>query len=134
MLHIMHLQLVIAVSILFFLYTIVDAYAYRGKSSVFQLKNSPLLHHRKRFSIKADGKGFGPQRPKVITPTPGNANNDKFMMMYTCKICNGRNSQMVRIGGSFVSKLAITFLIFLFYCTMCVQIRRCPKLLTQREW
>lgn len=43
------------------------------------------------------GKGFGVglSKPKVIKPTPGNANNEKFVMMYTCNVCKGRNSQMV---------------------------------------
>jgi hypothetical protein len=44
----------------------------------------------------AASKGFAqPKGPKVIVPTPGNAKNEKFMMMYTCKLCNGRNAQMV---------------------------------------
>lgn len=45
------------------------------------------------------GKGFGVglSKPKVIKPTPGNANNEKFVMMYTCNVCKGRNSQMVNI-------------------------------------
>ena len=35
-------------------------------------------------------------RPKIITPSRGNvnANLEKFLMMYTCKTCTGRNAQM----------------------------------------
>jgi hypothetical protein len=36
-------------------------------------------------------------KPKIITPSRGkkNSNLEKFLMMYTCKICDGRNAQMV---------------------------------------
>jgi hypothetical protein len=47
--------------------------------------------------------GFGGgeiPKPKVIVPSRGkqNTNLEKFLMMYTCKICNGRNAQMVRMN------------------------------------
>jgi hypothetical protein len=36
-------------------------------------------------------------RPNIIKPSTGKQNSEleKFLMMYTCKICNGRNAQMV---------------------------------------
>ena len=36
-------------------------------------------------------------KPNIITPYNGNnkLNIEKFLMMYTCKICSGRNAQMV---------------------------------------
>lgn len=56
------------------------------------------------------GKGFGmsshvDSQAKVIKPTPGTAKNEKFLMMYTCKICNGRNAQMVCHPSLHVSTL-----------------------------
>ena len=47
------------------------------------------------------GVGFGSgsklPRPKIITPSVGSTNTqlEKFLMMYTCKICQQRNAQMV---------------------------------------
>lgn len=44
--------------------------------------------------VKRQGKGF--KAPNVITPSQGSKNIiEKFLMMYTCKICKGRNAQMV---------------------------------------
>lgn len=45
--------------------------------------------------------GFGKDKlpkPNVITPSMGKNTDiiEKFLMMYTCKVCSGRNSQMVR--------------------------------------
>jgi transcription elongation factor Elf1 len=56
-----------------------------------------------RFSVinMAAEKGFGAKRtipkPKIITPSVGKVNTqlEKFLMMYTCKQCDGRNAQMV---------------------------------------
>lgn len=58
------------------------------------------------------GKGFGSQipTPKVIKPAvgPNKQNVEKLLMMYTCKLCNGRNAQMVReIIGTYLSLLTI---------------------------
>ena len=72
----------------------------------------PIVYDRKRLPpIALDpsdggvsgsgGKGFGSgsslPRPKVLTPSIGSLNTqlEKFLMMYTCKICNHRNAQMV---------------------------------------
>ena len=61
-------------------------------------------------------KGFGSQipKPKIIIPTKGNTNAqlEKFMMMYTCKICNGRNAQMV-------SKVAYNYGMVVSSCKHC---------------
>jgi transcription elongation factor Elf1 len=52
-------------------------------------------------SSPGSGHGFGSgsmlPRPKIITPSVGSANTqlEKFLMMYTCKICQNRNAQMV---------------------------------------
>ena len=46
-------------------------------------------------------KGFGSAipKPKVVTPASGSKHNlEKFLMMYTCKLCTGRNAQMVCLG------------------------------------
>ena len=43
-------------------------------------------------------KGFGETKSDVITPNRGVPNKksiEKFLMMYTCKICSTRNAQMV---------------------------------------
>jgi hypothetical protein len=67
------------------------------------------LNPLKTYRIKLMAQGFGhdkqaikPQHlsetPGVIVPSMGNnrtAITDKFMMMYTCKLCTGRNAQMV---------------------------------------
>ena len=51
-------------------------------------------------SSSSSGGGFQKRtsvpRPKIITPSRGNvnANLEKFLMMYTCKTCTGRNAQM----------------------------------------
>ena len=57
-------------------------------------------------------KGFGKsqdmseaKRPpnKVLKPSLGTKSSsviEKFLMMYTCKICSGRNAQMVRASSS----------------------------------
>lgn len=80
---------------------IVSGYSMRNYESSWKIfRKLKLTKIRRSMSVLPNEdrpkKGFGQrQRPNVITPTPGNANNDKFMMMYTCKICNGRNSQMV---------------------------------------
>jgi len=77
--------------------------------SAFKL---PHVYNRKRLPPIAlepsdggvsgsGGMGFGSgsslPRPKVITPSLGSLNTqlEKFLMMYTCKICNHRNAQMV---------------------------------------
>lgn len=61
-------------------------------------------------------KGFGSQipKPRIITPTKGNTNAqlEKFLMMYTCKICDGRNAQMV-------SKVAYNYGMVVSSCKHC---------------
>jgi hypothetical protein len=68
-----------------------------------------FLNPLKTYRIKLMAQGFGqnnqatkPQHqsetPGVIVPSMGNnrtAITDKFMMIYTCKLCTGRNAQMV---------------------------------------
>ena len=53
-------------------------------------------------------------KPTIISPTgkPGDANIEKFLMMYTCKKCNSRNAQ-------FVSKIAYTQGIVISTCKSC---------------
>jgi hypothetical protein len=53
-----------------------------------------------RMLSMKEGDGDKPRtipRPNVITPSQGSTQHDieKFLMMYTCKICQGRNAQMV---------------------------------------
>ena len=42
-----------------------------------------------------------PSQPRVIKPSKGTSKSshsiEKFLMMYTCKLCSGRNAQMVLI-------------------------------------
>lgn len=56
------------------------------------------LMKSKRLEMTGFGKSEIP-KPEVIKPNRGKVNSEleKFLMMYTCKICNGRNAQMVRI-------------------------------------
>jgi len=53
-------------------------------------------------------------KPNVIVPSKGsqNPNLDKFLMMYTCKICTGRNAHMV-------SKVAYTHGMVVATCRHC---------------
>ena len=54
-------------------------------------------------------------KPNVITPTTGSPNNkDKFLMMYTCKLCQGRNANMI-------SKVAYNFGMVVATCRHCKQ-------------
>lgn len=63
----------------------------------------PIVRHKCNTPIvlSAEGGGFGSgsnlPRPKIITPSVGSMHPqlEKFLMMYTCKICTGRNAQMV---------------------------------------
>jgi hypothetical protein len=51
-----------------------------------------------RMQTDSPNKGFGSKTPapNVIKPTPGTSKDlEKFLMMYTCKLCDGRNAQMV---------------------------------------
>lgn len=65
--------------------------------------------------------GFGGSeipKPKIIVPSKGKQNShlEKFLMMYTCKICDGRNAQMVRITYCYHSSCiysAVTHIIFI---------------------
>lgn len=53
-------------------------------------------------------------KPNVIVPSKGsqNPNLEKFLMMYTCKICTGRNAHMV-------SKIAYTKGMVVATCRHC---------------
>ena len=52
-------------------------------------------------------------KPSIITPTTGSPNNkDKFLMMYTCKLCQGRNANMI-------SKVAYNFGMVVATCRHC---------------
>eukprot|EP01036_Dinobryon_divergens_P027758 gene27759-36580_t len=52
-------------------------------------------------------------KPNIITPAYGPQSNiDKFLMMYTCKLCSGRNAQMV-------SKVAYTKGMVVSTCRHC---------------
>lgn len=60
---------------------------------VAPLKARPYVLHIRMTS----DKGFMP-KPTIISPSNGTNHNsaiEKFLMMYTCKICSGRNAQMV---------------------------------------
>lgn len=56
---------------------------------------------RSRIALSLGDTGFGSgnklPRPSVITPSPSTINTglEKFLMMYTCKICQVRNAQMI---------------------------------------
>lgn len=70
--------------------------------SAYILGNGFVRHSRlsslNRFRCAKDSGEMGDKsgtRKDVITPTPGVSSLDKFLMIYTCKICNGRNAQMV---------------------------------------
>lgn len=67
------------------------------KGSLVNLRPAKLSADLKRLQMTG---GFGSSeipKPKIITPSRGkkNSNLEKFLMMYTCKICDGRNAQMV---------------------------------------
>ncbi len=69
---------------------------------IFGLTKSWKIHIRPlKLLFMNSGKGFGSYdgipKPKIITPSNGSTQNniDKFLMMYTCKICNNRNANMV---------------------------------------
>ena len=69
--------------------------SYKGSGIVPKVEK-PMVDLR-RLQMSA---GFGSSeipKPKIITPSRGkkNSNLEKFLMMYTCKICDGRNAQMV---------------------------------------
>lgn len=66
---------------------------------------------------------------KVVRPSlgvKGKSCVEKFLMMYTCKICNGRNSQMVMI-------LVLIFLFSLIHIFVSI-FNRYLKLLIHKEW
>lgn len=64
------------------------------------------------------GKGFGSgtsiPKPNIITPTEAGSSKgiEKFLMMYTCKICNGRNAHMI-------SKIAYNYGMVVCTCKTC---------------
>jgi len=71
----------------------------------------------KRMYLELNQGGFGKSnvpKPNVIVPSQGSTdkNIEKFLMMYTCKICNGRNAHMV-------SKIAYTKGMVVATCRHC---------------
>lgn len=59
------------------------------------------LNHRK-LQMDSSSRGFGSgdsKQPNIIKPKGATNKSalglEKFLMMYTCKLCNGRNAQMV---------------------------------------
>ena len=72
------------------------------KPTITKADSSSNLKNSQNKRLKMAG-GFGGSerseipKPKIITPSRGklNSNLEKFLMMYTCKICDGRNAQMV---------------------------------------
>lgn len=58
------------------------------------------INTAKRLKMSGGFGGSEIPKPKIITPSKGKLNShlEKFLMMYTCKICDGRNAQMVRIS------------------------------------
>jgi hypothetical protein len=49
---------------------------------------------RSKLNMSSDDRTI--PKPNIITPNAGTKSNiDKFLMMYTCKQCGGRNAQMV---------------------------------------
>ena len=74
------------------IFLLIGAYALYQKPCSVKLKLSVLFA----------GKGFGSSsggipKPNIIKASLGSTNKDleKFLMMYTCKICSGRNANMV---------------------------------------
>eukprot|EP01039_Chlorochromonas_danica_P001020 gene1020-1106_t len=67
--------------------------AFRTLSSITSNNHRIGRLHDLRLEIS---KGFMP-KPKVLEPSQGTKkiSIDKFLMMYTCKLCSGRNAQMV---------------------------------------
>jgi len=72
-----------------------------------------VLTKSKRLEMTGFGRSEIP-KPEVIKPNRGKVNSEleKFLMMYTCKICNGRNAQMV-------SKVAYTHGCVVSSCKTC---------------
>jgi len=57
-----------------------------------------MLSLRRHFGLKLNMIMDGAvPKPNIITPSYGPQKDtiEKFLMMYTCKICSGRNAQMV---------------------------------------
>ena len=70
-------------------------YAFSTGKYLFKPRQQLSMASENQSSAK---KGFGSQtpQPKVVTPASGSKHNlEKFLMMYTCKLCTGRNAQMV---------------------------------------
>jgi hypothetical protein len=62
-----------------------------------QKSNLKLQKLQMGFEDEVEGLPKEIPRPNIISPATGKKNSEleKFLMMYTCKICNGRNAQMV---------------------------------------
>jgi hypothetical protein len=65
--------------------------------------------------IENSSKGFGGKieipKPNIINVgmgKPKNPNVERMMMMYTCKLCEGRNAQMVSFSHSRFSRCSPT--------------------------
>lgn len=82
-------------------------------SSVFSIVNSRFKRLKFPRLQNSPQDSFIP-KPTIITPTGGvnNVNIEKFLMMYTCKKCNGRNAQLI-------SKLAYKEGIVISTCKTC---------------
>lgn len=61
--------------------------------SAFALGRLPLLPAQRQCALFATSI----PKPTIITPATGKQHPqlEKFLMMYTCKICTGRNAQMI---------------------------------------
>ena len=82
----------------------------------FFLNHHPIRTKRMYLELNQDS-GFGKSsipKPNVIVPSQGSTDKsiEKFLMMYTCKICNGRNAHMV-------SKIAYTKGMVVATCRHC---------------
>lgn len=78
-----------------FLFVVLSIFAL---SSSFHFSSLFLTSRRQMsFTVSMITEGSKVPKPNIITPAYGPQSNiDKFLMMYTCKLCSGRNAQMVR--------------------------------------
>lgn len=77
-----------------FLPLLIGLQCFKVPDSVYSVRNSVAK------KSKLYGQGFGNNIPQETSNsiTPGNVRNDgveRFLMMYTCKMCNTRNAQMI---------------------------------------
>ena len=89
--------IILSLVLVLFLFDKTVGYALSPGKHLFKPRQKLLMTSEKQGTTK---KGFGSQipKPKVVTPASGSKHNlEKFLMMYTCKLCTGRNAQMVRL-------------------------------------